>query len=93
MSHDNRKWVIMTMTAINAGDIMDGDDIIGNTFVSNAIQTSKETLRKTLDGTKAILKWDGDTPSVFDGMTTYNHSQILAILNDVDGDWYSEVNN
>ena len=83
----------MTMTAINAGDIMDGDDIIGNTFVSNAIQTSKETLRKTLDGTKAILKWDGDTPSVFDGMTTYNHSQILAILNDVDGDWYSEVNN
>jgi len=93
MSHDNRKWVIMTMTAINAGDIMDGDDIIGNTFVSNAIQTSKETLRKTLDGTKAILKWDGDTPEVFDGMTTYNHSQILAILNDVDGDWYSEVNN
>ena len=90
MSHDNRKWVIMTMTAINAGDIMDGDDIIGNTFVSNAIQTSKETLRKTLDGTKAILKWDGDTPSVFDGMTTYNHSQILAILNDVDGDWYSD---
>jgi len=93
MSHDNRKWVIMTMTAINAGDIMDGDDIIGNTFVSNAIQTSKETLRKTLDGTKAILKWDGDTPEVFDGMTTYNHSQILAILNDVNGDWYSEVNN
>ena len=90
MSHDNRKWVIMTMTAINAGDIMDGDDIIGNTFVSNAIQTSKETLRKTLDGTKAILKWDGDTPSVFDGMTTYNHSQILTILNDVDGDWYSD---
>ena len=90
MSHDNRKWVIMTMTAINAGDIMDGDDIIGNTFVSNAIQTSKETLRKTLDGTKAILKWDGDTPSVFDGMTTYNHSQILAILNDVNGDWYSD---
>ena len=93
MSHDNRKWVIMTMTAINAGDIMDGDDIIGNTFVSNAIHTSKETLRKTLDGTKAILKWDGDTPEVFDGMTTYNHSQILAILNDVNGDWYSEVNN
>ena len=90
MSHDNRKWVIMTMTAINAGDIMDGDDIIGNTFVSNAIQTSKETLRKTTDGTKAILKWDGDTPAVFDGMTTYNHSQILAILNDVDGDWYSD---
>ena len=80
MSHDNRKWVIMTMTAINAGDIMDGDDIIGNTFVNNAIQTSKETLRKTLDGTKAILKWDGNTPEVFDGMTTYSHSEILTEL-------------
>jgi len=37
-------------------------------------------LRKTLDGTKAILKWDGNTPSVFDGMTTYNHSEIRAEL-------------
>ena len=80
MSYENRKWVIMTMTAINAGDIMDGDDIIGNTFVNNAIQTSKETLRKTLDGTKAILKWDGNTPEVFDGMTTYSHSEILTEL-------------
>ena len=80
MSHENRKWVIMTMTAINAGDIMDGDDIIGNTFVSNAIQTSKETLRKNVAGDKAILKWDGDTPEVFDGMTTYNHSEILTEL-------------
>ena len=80
MSHDNRKWVIMTMTAINAGDITDGDKVVGNTFINSAIQTSKETLRKTLDGTKAILKWDGITPSVFDGMTTYNHSQILTEL-------------
>ena len=28
----------------------------------------------------AILKWDGDTPSCFDGMTTYNHSEILTEL-------------
>jgi len=80
MSFENRRWVIMTMTAINAGDIMDGDDIIGNTFVSNAIQTSKETLRKNVAGDKAILKWDGNTPSVFDGMTTYNHSEIRTEL-------------
>ena len=38
------------------------------------------TLRKTLDNSKAILKWDGDTPSVFDGMTTYSHSEILTEL-------------
>jgi len=78
MRFDNRKWII-----INVSNITDE-------MISSAIQTSKDTLRKTTDGTKAILKWDGDTPEVFDGMTTYNHSQILAILNDVDGDWYSD---
>ena len=82
MSHDNRKWVIITLASYN-------DEQLEN-LCANAIQTSVSTLRKTTDGTKAILKWDGDTPSVFDGMTTYNHSQILEILNDVDGDWYSD---
>ena len=90
MSHDNRKWVIMTMTAINAGDVNNEDgNYSRNTFISNAIQTSKETLRKTTDGTKAILKWDGDTPSVFDGMTTYTHSEIKAIL--AGSDWTNSV--
>jgi hypothetical protein len=43
------------------------------------------SLRKTLDNSKAILKWDGDTPSCFDGITTYNHSQILTEL--AGSDW------
>ena len=37
---------------------------------------------------KVILKWDGDTPSCFDGITTYNHSEILTILNS--SDWKEE---
>ena len=82
MSYDNRKWVIITLSSYN-------DEQLEN-LCANAIQSGVGTLRKTLDNSKAILKWDGDTPSVFDGMTTYNHSQILAILNDTDGDWYSE---
>ena len=65
---ENRKWVIVTVSAIT-------DDMI-----MSAIQSSMETLRKTNDGTKAILKWDGDTPSCFDGMTTYSHSEILTEL-------------
>ena len=84
MSYDNRKWVIITLASYN-------DEQLEN-LCANAIQTSKDTLRKTTDGTKAILKWDGDTPDCFDGMTTYTHSEILAILNDVNGDWYSEMN-
>jgi hypothetical protein len=43
------------------------------------------TLRKTLDGNKAILKWDGDTPDCFNGMTTYSHSEIREEL--TKSDW------
>ena len=68
MSFENRKWVIVNVSEIT-------DDMI-----TSAIQTSASTLRKTLDGTKAILKWDGDTPTVFDGMTTFSHSEILTEL-------------
>ena len=68
MDYSNRKWVI-----VNVSDITDE-------MIESAIQTSMSTLRKTLDGTKAILKWDGDTPTCFDGMTTYNHSEILTEL-------------
>jgi len=72
MSYDTRKWVIITLANYTDDEL----DIL----VANAIQTSSTTLRKTLDGNKAILKWNGDTPSVFDGMTTYTHSEILTEL-------------
>ena len=68
MSFENRRWVIVAVSAIT-------DDMI-----SSAIQTSMDTLRKTTDNSKAILKWDGDTPAVFNGMTTYTHSEILTEL-------------
>ena len=67
--YENRKWVIVNVSAIT-------DDMI-----DSAIQTSMETLRKSLDNSKAILKWDGDTPAVFNGMTTYTHSEIKTELN------------
>ena len=72
MSHDNRKWVIITLASYTTEQLAN--------LCANAIQTSVSTLRKTLDGTKAILKWDGDTPDCFDGMTTLNHSEILIEL-------------
>ena len=72
MSHSNRKWVIITLADYT-------DEQLQN-LVAYAIQSSVDTLRKSLDGTKAILKWDGDTPEVFDGMTTYSHSEILTTL-------------
>ena len=76
MAYKNRHWVI-----VNTDDVTDE-------MINNALQINSTTLRKTLDGSKALLKWDGDTPSCFDGMTTYNHSEILAILNN--SDWKEE---
>jgi len=72
MSFDNRKWVIITLADHNDDEL--------EALCLNAIQGRPSTLRKTVDGTKAILKWDGDTPSVFNGMTQYSHNQILTIL-------------
>jgi hypothetical protein len=73
--YENRKWVI-----VNVSDITDE-------MIINAMQLSISSLRKTNDGSKAILKWDGDTPSCFDGMTTYSHSEILEELSK--SDWSS----
>ena len=50
---ENRRWVIIPTTSI--GEINFGD----------ILETSPDTLRKSVDETKAILKWEGDTPSVF----------------------------
>ena len=68
MDYSNRRWVI-----VNVSDITDE-------MIDSAIQTSMSTLRKTLDGTQAILKYDGRKPYCFYNMTTYNHSEILTEL-------------
>ena len=75
MDYSNRKWVIVNVSGIT------------DEMIDSAIQSSMDTLRKTLDGSKAILKFDGDTPSCFDGLTTYNHSEILTEL--AKSDWTS----
>ena len=102
MSYENRKWVVMTLEDINAGDISEeqtvideetGEEtteqvVVGNTFIDAAIESSKNTLRLSVDGTKTILKWDGETPEPFEGMDTYTHAEILAEL--AGADWTSQ---
>jgi len=104
MSYENRKWVVMTLEAINAGDITEEQVVIdeeteeetteqvvvGNTFIDAAIESSKQTLRLSVDGTKTILKWDGETPAVFEDMDTFTHAEILAEL--AGADWTSQEN-
>ena len=43
-------------------------------------ETSADTIRYSVDGTKTFVKFDGDTPSFLEGKTQYSHSEILTIL-------------
>ena len=101
-NYANRKWVIMTLADIDAGDITEeqvvideetGEEtteeiVVGNTFIDAAIETSKQTLRLSVDGTKTILKWDNETPEPFAGMSTFSHQEILEELSGAD--WTSQ---
>ena len=81
MSFANRRWVIITLSDYTDDEL--------ETLCKNAIQGTSDTLRKSLHGTNAILKWDGDTPVIFSSMTIYNHNQILTILRG--SDWTEPV--
>ena len=46
-------------------------------------------LRYSLDGTKGLVKYDGDQPSFLNGKTTYTHAEILVEMSTED--WLKEV--
>ena len=75
---ENRKWVII-----------DKDDVSSVDF-SKVLENSANTLRYSNDGNKTFVKYKGSQPSFLAGKTIYNHSEILAILNEVDGEWRAD---
>ena len=57
----------------------------GSIDFNEVLETSAETLRLSVDGSKSFVKWDGETvPTSVDNLTTkegpYTHQQILTIL-------------
>lgn len=40
--------------------------------------------RKSLDGSKVLVRFDGSTPAFLSGKQTHNHSEILEILSGSD---------
>ena len=53
---------------------------------SQVLETSIDTVRKSIDRTKTFVKWDGETiPSSVDSLTTkegpYTYTEIIDILN------------
>lgn len=52
---------------------------------NEVLETSQDTVRKSVDGTKTFVKWNGSTiPSSVNNLTTkegpYTHGEILDIL-------------
>ena len=59
--------------------IIDSSEVSSVDF-DQVLETSAETLRFSLDGTKTFVKYEGDQPSFLSGKQEYNNSEILAIL-------------
>ena len=51
---------------------------------SQVLETSSDTVRRSIDLTKTFVKWDGDIPNCVDNLTTkegpYTYSEIITIL-------------
>ena len=65
---ENRKWVIITRDEVSSIDF------------SKVLESSSDTLRYSLDGSKTFVKYEGSQPSFLSGKTELNHSQILTEL-------------
>jgi len=71
--YENREFIIFNVSELP------------NIDFTQVCETSADTVRKSIDGTKTFVKWDGPTiPSSVDALTTkegpYTYSEILTIL-------------
>lgn len=64
---------------MNTYVIIDASEV-ANVDFSQVHETSADTLRYSLDGTKTFVKFRGDTPSFLIGEPQYTHAEILNIL-------------
>ena len=65
-------------------DMVDVDNI----DFSQVEETSRDTLRLSLDGKETVLKFIGETPDFLVGLTQYNHEDILKIMHSAE--WTQE---
>ena len=63
---------------------------LSNLDFNELLNTSGNYTRKSANGLKAIVSYEGTTPSALSGKTEYTNSQLLTIVNDVNGEWYIE---
>ena len=64
---------------MNTYVIIDASEV-GNVDFDQVAETSADTLRYSVDGTKTFVKFEGVTPSFLEGKTQYDHAEILGVL-------------
>ena len=67
--------------------IIDSSEVNSVDF-DQVAETSADTLRYSLDGTKTFVKYEGTQPFFLLGKTEYDNEEILAILSGPE--WTSE---
>ena len=69
------KYAILNTSDINTVDF------------SKIKQARAADVRKTLDGTKFIVKFEGDTPDFLESATLYTNQEMIEILWNIDNGW------
>jgi hypothetical protein len=59
--------------------IADTSEVSGFNF-DQLVDIDESYIRKSLDGSKTLARYEGTQPSFLSGKTEYTHSEILAIL-------------
>jgi len=70
--YEKREYIIFNVSELNKVNF------------NEVLETSEQTVRKSVDETKTFVKWNNEAPSFVDTLTTkegpYTHSEILTIL-------------
>ncbi len=70
--YENRQFMIFNVSELD------------NIDFNEVLETSKDTVRKSIDETKTFVKWEGNIPSSVQLLTTkegpYTYNEILTIL-------------
>jgi hypothetical protein len=70
--YENRQFMIFNVSELD------------NIDFNEVLETSKDTVRKSIDGTKTFVKWEGNIPSSVQSLTTkegpYTYEEIIIIL-------------
>ena len=82
MVYNNHTYVIL-----NKSEIVDSDGMELIDF-SQLLNRNSSMLRYSLDGTKGLVKYNGDQPSFLNGKTTYTHEEIRTKM--AKSDWTSK---